>query len=681
MLAVSVAVCACGPFYNMTSNPLKFHFYQGDSDPELVDRQKQENIRLWQSLTSDTISVADIDAAVYKSTYTGLQELLNDANCRNGFVKWLNAHNSSEMKDFLLLAKEVEEMRAHRVSPWYYPSDKSGFDKSKNEKEKFDSILAACQSHRRGKLADRYSLQAIRVLLSMGEYQRCIDYYGSTLKSCPDNNLFKQMAKGYIGGCLYRLGEKEKAYRLFAEAGDFNSILWEDVDGDEYMKIIARSNPESDVFKSRLNGFVGYGDDKANRKYIAIANAALSSPYVTHRGDWLYLKAYIEAVYNNNTASALSCIRQANASKFSTQQMADDARFFEICIRAQRGDVSTWLADSKWILESYGNKDGILFYIIPALLKKGMTNEALLLANYGTDCDINGKREDGDCVAIYANAGFQLLLSVKPSDVIRYKNMLNSSHSGAMADLIAQARKDDDYLNEIIGTLYLREGKYDKAEEYLSNVSERYQESMNIYPYLTRDPWIYCYQPKDKWFYRSYKPRYYFEEEGYDADYLLPKYGAYPRKRMPSANNAKYKFAVGMSELEDVMKNGKTADERSMARLKYAIGRYNSFNSCWALTQYWAGSTSQCDYRPFYWLWNGDIRELDYLVDAPLQLKGIDEKFENELISIFDSLQSDEALAQANMMLYNYLTIARHYPGTAAGRYLATHCDAWKDWL
>ena len=44
-----------------------------------------------------------------------------------------------------------------------------------------------------------------------------------------------------------------------------------------------------------------------------------------------------------------------------------------------------------------------------------------------------------------------------------------------------------------------------------------------------------------------------------------------------------------MLELQDQMKYGKTADIRGMARFKYAIGRRNSFEECWALTQYWRG--------------------------------------------------------------------------------------------
>ncbi len=679
LLLSSVSNFACGPYDTMTHNPLIFHFYQGDNNPVLAEEQRTENLRLWQTLTSSDIPKEDIENAVYTSTLANLKTMFDDENCQNKFIGWLSSNNSTKLKDFLLIAKEVEELRADRVSAWYYPSDKSGFDALKDEKKKFDTILATCKQHKRGFLVDRYSLQAIRILISIGKYQECIDYYDSTLKSYPDHNLFKRMAKGYIAGSLYRLGETDKAYKLFAECGDFNSIIWDNVDSERFMKILAWNNPESDVLKSRLNGFIGYGDDKDNRKYLAIADAALSSPFVKHRGDWLYLKAYIESVFDNNSARALNFIRQANSSSFSVPQMENDAKFFEICIRAQRGDVSSWQKDSKWILESYGNADGIWFYIIPSLLKKGMTSEALLLANYGAACNENRKDKNGNRGDVYANIGFQILLSVKASDVIKYQKMLNSRSSGIIGSFIQKVRKDDDYLNDIIGTLCLREGRYDLAEKYFSKVSGKYQESMNIYDYLIYDPWTYCYTPADKWHYDSYKSDYEFADES--GHNLRPNIDKRKAKRLPSSKNAKLNFAKEMSKLQKLMTSSNTSDERMLAKLKYTIGRYNSFNTCWALTQYWVGNANQRNYQPFYWLWSGSCQELEYLVDAPTQLIGMDSKFEQDILSIFNTLKSPAALSEANMMLRNYRTIARYYPESEEGKYLATHCDGWKDWI
>lgn len=667
---VAAGVCtsfACGPYDNMVSNPFKFHFYQEDERPVLVETQENENIGLWGKLTSPEIPAEAIYEGVYKYSLKDLKHAFADSIPSNEFIKWINDHHADNLRNFLLLAKELEEMRHHRVSPWYFPSDKSGFDKARSEKERFDSIVTVCSKYTGGRLADRYGLQAVRALMSMGQFQDCIDYYNRNMSRFSDSNLFKRMAKGYIAGAKSRLGYTEEANRMFAEVGDFNSIT-----GEKPLEVLARYNPESEVVKYRLNGFIGYGNDSTNVKYLSMADAALSSPRVVNRGDWLYLKAYIEAIYRKNNSKALGYVSQALNSSFSRSEMRDDARLFDICLRAGQGDLSGWQTNSQWIINEYGNTDGLFFYLVPALLKKGMKTEALLLANYNT----------AGHPAPWANTGFQALLTMKASDVVAYKRALTNPKLSFVKKIKQGINCDEDYLNDIIGTLYLREGNYAQAEKYLAKVSEEYQKSMNIYRYLSYDPWTYCYTPEDKWSYPPYNWGDYYD--GYYDDFIhgiRPDTQSSKLKKTADPINAKYNFARQMMELKMTMSSGKSSDDRGLARLKYAIGRYNSLNTCWALTQYWLGTSNQCDYQPFYWTCDGDTRRLDYLLDSPRQLKGCDEWFEQQVMKAMGELKSDEALAEANLILRNYRTIARHYPATAAGKYLASHCDSWSDWL
>lgn len=111
--------------------------------------------------------------------------------------------------------------------------------------------------------------------------------------------------------------------------------------------------------------------------------------------------------------------------------------------------------------------------------------------------------------------------------------------------------------NELIGTLALREENYKRAVQYLKLVPEKYQKAMNIHKegYLSRDPF-----------------------------FIEPL-----QKRLSTSINAKYEFAKKMLQYQKLMGNGKTTDERRLAKVKYAIARRNSFEYCWALTQYSKG--------------------------------------------------------------------------------------------
>lgn len=665
---------ACGAFerwYDEYSRePLfKFHFYQGDILKSYADSQSEENVWLWRNLTNYSIPDSIVVQGLYKTNLDSMAVALNKGDTSNGFLKWIYNHKATDLKEFLLLAKELEELRHNRVSAWYYPSGKSGFDEASNERKKFQAIIEKCNSNRTGRLADRYALQAVRAYMSMGEYQNCIDQYNQTLAKYSDKNLFKRMAKGYIAGCYVRLGDSDKADEIFAQLGDYVSLSREDK-----LEFMAKTNPECDRFKTELNYYIGYCDSIKNMRYYRIADIALKSPKTVHRGDWLYLKAYIEKAYRNDTIAALRYVRKALANSFSMPQMRDDARFFKICL-SPFNQIS--LSDIKWMLDRGG---GEWERHIPDLIERKELTKALLLANYDIMPDTMRYDETGRDWHTWANTGFQMLLSCKADEVVRYKNELNHPTMDLTSILKSHIRHDSDYLNEIIGTLYLREGKYGSAVRYLSNVSFGYQVSMNIFKgeYLRYDPWCYYYSSGDAWYHPWYNYHNDEEDDDNEPEYYEPYVAKSKVTYLESQTNAKLNFAKEMVRLENTIRNEKDIDKRALARLRYAIGRYNSLNTCWALTQYWLGASNQCYYCDYL---NEYGYKFKFVIDTPRELKGLDNWFENEVEDLFKTLQNPETIAEVHLILRNYRTLAKHFPETNAGRLIASRCDSWNDWL
>lgn len=683
---IAVAICsisvvtafACGAFNPITSKPFSFHFYQGEDTPTIITDQRNENISLWQSMTSREITRLDIEEAVYEMSLSQLQDAFETSKTKNSFLQWIIKSKATELKDFLLLAKEVEELRLNRASKWYYPIDKKERYDSRSESERFENIIDRCKNHTKGPLADRYGLQYVRVLLTLGKNKECIDFFNGHMAKLPDNNLFKKMAKGYIAGCLKKTGAIKKANSMFAEIGDFNSISGNKSD---YFKTLVNNNPESDVIKSRLNNWIGYGEDKDNLPFLDVADAALNSPKIVNKGDWLYLKAFIEETYNGNHAKALKYARQSLSNTFSKEEMRHDAKTMELCLSAEQGSAGSGLLNDVETFQD--NSVPYYFYIVPSLLKSGRKSEALLMANYASaierkdmPAEYYSYRNGSQTVYpifndTYANTGFQLMLSMSTQDVINYKEFLKTG-SPLVKKCKDSVRHDDDYLNEIIGTLFLREGNYDKAYEYLSKVSPEYQKELNVYQtgYLNDNPWFNCYMPEDKWDYPSRK--------GEEQD-IEPLCNPENSSLLLSPDNAKLNFSKEMVKLRHLIATG-SPDESGMARIRYALARYNSFVSCWALTQYWQGDANQCNYQPYHWLWNGPFRELDYLKELTGDIP--DEKWlETEIIKGFNQIKSPEIKAEAEYLLGNYKTIAKQYPSSAVGKFLAAHCDSWADWL
>lgn len=669
-LVSAVVAFACGPFDGLVSNPFVFHFYQEDDEPTIIEKQKAENVALWRDLTSQTILPAVVESAVYDMNLSQLQTVFESGRTNNAFLAWIINNKASEIKEFLLTAKELEELRFNRISPWYYPADKNEKFDSRTEAERFADIMERCRKHADGFLSDRYGLQYVRALIALQKYDECFDFYKQTMAKLPDGNLFKIMSKGYIAGCLQRMGKTDEANRMFAELGDFNSIH---NDKKSYFKTLVRNNPESDVIKSRLNNWIGYGSREENLVYIGVADAALSSPDIVKRGDWLYLKAYIEEIYNRNHSRALRFVREALDHSFSRDDMRYDAELMELCLSAGQGELCK---DLRHYVERFQiNSMPLYFYLVPALLRQGRVSESILLANYASYLE---RAHDYDKYIIdgtYANTGFQLMLSRSAREIADYKKFLKSD-SELVREVVDYNRHDDDYLNEIIGTLYLREGNYSKAVEYLEQVSPDYQKNLNVYKggYLFRNPWVNCYMPQNKWEYPS------SDDKINDSRQSLPApFNPADSRLLESDENAKLNFAREMSRLQEVMKTG-TSDERGMARIRFAFARFNSFYDCWALTQYWYGSANQCNYQPFYYLWNGEYKELDYIKNLTGQIP--DQKWiDAQVRTAMNELQSPEAKAEALFLTGNYKSVAKKYPDSSVGQYLSTHCDSWNDWI
>ena len=232
-------------------------------------------------------------------------------------------------------------------------------------------------------------------------------------------------------------------------------------------------------------------------------------------------------------------------------------------------------------------------------------------------------------------------------------------------------RTDSDYYYEVTGTLALREEDYARAEKYLSQVGKEYQLGMNINRYLSRDAFkVY----PTRWFVclSSYGD----EEWAYDRK--VADHNEHPTV------DAKLDFARKMKTYKNKMEHGRNNDERGEAALMYAIGRRNSLEECWALTQYWRGECCGL-FSPQLEYWEEDFAEEKYsfLYDysSAKDYKKTEAEYNMGIEAALAMLESDEAKAKAEYILGNLKTVVARYGDTTTGRFVKTSCDRWKQWI
>ncbi|MDE6402693.1 MAG: hypothetical protein K2K86_02660, partial [Muribaculaceae bacterium] len=638
----AVTAGACGPVAPIIQTP---EFLANDkyNRKSMADYEEEENLRLWRSLTDEQIPLSDIRTAVYEHSrdifngFTGTDHRFTD----NRFYIYLNNTGDYEALQFLDTAKQLEERWSRHHSPWYYPRHRG--DDSPEQGE-FDDIIEYCRNARSKRLGDRYALQVTRALFASRRFDACIEYADSAFRNVADNNLMKRMARRYMAGCWCRLGDTATADSIFAMAGDIWSIT-----GSDPVEYMATNNPGAPQLMEYIRSRAA--DTTLMLRLIPVARRLLTDRRVTNRGDWNFMLAYVTNTYCHDAAGARTLIYKALQQRFSSSELHDKARIYKMKLDAMTGHREELLADLKWI---DGKKEidyelirGMLNVIyahwIPRLWHNKDYSRAILLAGFADCYDNDSDYYDYWSVSDYGCLTFQLMNSLSSAQLVAVCNQMKSH--GQMNDFLRRkARTDRDYYNELIGTLALREGNYERARTYLSLVSERYIRRMNIIWYLRRDP--------------------------------------FGDKNITSGN-PKLDFANRMAEYRQTMTTGRSGDERGLARLMYAIGRQNSFGYCWALTQYWDGWVGNFEPILDYYDYNFAEENYEFLYDydRSTDFEPVYDRYEKEVAASLAMLQTDEARAEAHYILGNLKTIVKLFPDTERARFVRTSCDRWQSWL
>lgn len=698
LLAVSLRASACVLDPPEIPTPT---FFKSNWDKILNnDPERRENLLLWQKLTSSDIPLLDIEVVVYKYKRAQIDAILNcisrgdtPAASENHFYTWLVDNKDVEILAFLSCAKGLEEKRAEFNSPWYYPSSRDRQD----EWGDFKHTIDQCSAYNGSRLKDRYALQAVRALFASRQYDKCIEYFDEAFKGFPESNLFKRMAMSYAAGCWYHLGAVDRANEYFAKAGRFYEVRT-----DNRVKYMAERYPDNPWIMAHLQECAA----KKPREFLEvkpIAESVVSQKKARNLGDWEFLLAYLYGEFENDPVKASKYISASLGHRFSSDDFRDHAYAYSVKLKVSAGERSSLLSDFKWfeskmngtsanrkewcrMMQNIVYSDLVLDY-----WDRGEYTKAIILCAYADNVFYaNGthntwttytcqyaeetleemrKSESHHNYHDYSSLSFQLMGSLTSSQLIKVKRELASIESPLFAHLKKQVRCDAPYWDELIGTLALREENYKRAVEYLVKVPASYNRTTNVY--------------KEQSFDRN---------PFYSGGWIKLAGGIWVEqaKQNPVQDKsmAKYEFASRMLMLQNQMNSAESADDRGLARLQYAIGRRNSFGSCWALTQYWS-SVGCALFEPYWDVWaNPESSDVGYKYDAFLYSYTDNEALRSETEYLYQrevkaalAMLSDEARAEAEYMLGNNKTVVKHYGNTPAAGYIKTSCDNWESWL
>lgn len=654
LLMTPLAALGCGPFLADIPQPA---FLAVDNPQTYAGRQKNENIALWQSSVLDAYSPEEVEEVVYGMS---AEEF---AYCSNGDIRSFcgEVGHVYEQRTLLLLAKELSEFRTSHRDRWYYPLHRS----QPNQTTDYDGFIARALAYKGSRYADRYALQAVRAAFAGHRNEYCIHLYDSLFNRFLNDNLFKRMARGYAAGAMARMGRRHEANEIFAQLGDVASVA--DTNAVEF---VALRNPDApDVMDRILDNAANCDRYGTRRDYGPTAAKVLAQGNASYPGDYEFVLA--ESEYNHGRhAEAAARMARAMGLPFSSGDLRNHARAFNMKMKAMQGNRTALEEDVRWMANMHRSENGrvwqrmwqniVYMHWVPVLWQAGAYEEAILFA---ADADYR------DNSSPYASLTFQLMGSLDSHRLEQAYDRILSSQNPLWVHLRTHLRTDRDYWYELVGTLALREEDYGRAARFLGQVGEGYLNSMNIYTdgYLERN------------FFTPYP------ERGNPSS-LYRGYYDFSVSREPGEDHAdaKYRFALEMAKLQHTAQYGENPDRRALAALTYAIGRRNSFEECWALTQYWRGSTRT--FHPQLDDSNDDFSEAEYypwLYDYCRNegWTATRERYLSDIEQAMAALTTDDARARALVMLNRYVTAASRYGDTPTAARLRRCCDNIGDWL
>lgn len=649
----------------------------------------EPNLKDWQKFAGKDVSLEEISEVVYKFSIRDMVQYLKnpqDGICEtNKFAKLIFQDPSNYAAYVLLLAKQIEQIRAASQDPWYYPASKNeGYTTLEPflaEINQLEQKIEGLSEHKQF-FKERLELQRVRVMYSLKQYKECIDLWNKEVKHWSKNSVMRSMIKDYVAGAYAQLGQKDKAYQYYWEQGNIQqmSYLGQSVQSgySDFVRMMHKyqqdCSPEVlQLIQYELHDlgqtyYLHHIDSAKCSNYYDLAQHIIRSKKSNDMSVWYYTAAYLED-YMGQTNKAVESIRMA-AKHATTPAMRENIRLMKFYLDAKtqpcnaryeqnlyselqwidqliKSDTTNlrkkWKVHTKWLIWnnvscSYDNqyysypyvmlRKTVLCELAPRMMQAGKTQLAIALTNYADNLLLT--LMDPKQRQCYFNNFFMALDTLPAATVEQYAHRALNPSSELEKLLVAGGYVNKNYLYDIAGTLYLRERNYAKAMETLSRVNYTFEKSLRTK--LQNDPF------------------------------------ALEKQRSTYMSDYKYNFACDMTKWKNIYENTAIdVNRRADAMIKYALGMRNSYINTWGLTQYSQGVPV---FNAVHMSWLTNARAIQ-----------VQQDYENLIKEALSLYTDDEAKAQAYLFFRNCNTVVTQYPNTEAAKFVRGHCDTYYDYF
>jgi hypothetical protein len=402
-----------------------------------------------------------------------------------------------QLQKYLKCASEAQQ------DTWDYPTKAQLADRNRR--------LLAIRSYAQGKLKTRlrsqHALLLMRCNMMLGRHSENVRLWEGTTSNFI-NSVYKDMMKNIYAGALLKTGQPDRAAALFAEMGDWASLMTMYYERRSYAAIRAEyeRDANSAVLPFLLQDFVnnaqeavdgkndewGFGgklfirdiQESEARQMCEFAKQVVKEGKTQTPQLWQMAKAWLEYLFGNKK-QALTDINAA-ATLAGTPRMNDNARVLRLYITSSQLDADrqyddylagelTWLGEKK-------QEDGFFRNAYDRMVHQVLADQYL-----------RANRPEV-AVALYnIDESYEYQCFIDTTAVEGLKQFINYAKSPAATPLESYLKKnltiDDMAMNDLVGTKLMRLCKWSEALEWLEKVPLSYYNEKSYRPYATRRTW------------------------------------------------------------------------------------------------------------------------------------------------------------------------------------------------
>ena len=392
---------------------------------------------------------------------------------------------------------------------WNYPT--------KEEINACRKNLQAIRSYAAGKLKTRlrsqHALLYMRSNMMLGQHDTNINFWEQTASQYIET-VYKDMMTNIYAGALYKTGQEAKAGELFAEMGDYNSLMTQYYKKRSFAAIRQEylRDPNAKVLPFLLQDFVNnsqeaydacqpHGEGEAFGGKLFIRDISqdeakqmrnFCEQVVKERKTevpalWKSAKAWLEYMFGSKER-ALKDIRTATTLS-GTERIKDNARVLRLYIESalvpQSENYDNWLAQElEWLFskQAENHYQNVLNRVTYQTLKKRYAESPERMAALF------------NATGTYEYETYIDTMKVERlEDYLQYT--LRSPRTPLDRFLWTHQKKTEHALEDLIGTKYMRLCQWEKAIQWLKDIPTSYYEKKGYAVYAANRkydvaPWI-----------------------------------------------------------------------------------------------------------------------------------------------------------------------------------------------